>query len=209
MGLMRDLTPNPLSMNGEGARARRNRLNYRSFPLSIHGEGAGGEVSRRCVPNPPGHRSRVAVVIERMFGVRYSSRHVGRLLKRLNWWFHKPQMRAVQRDEAAIESWLSNRWPALRDRAEKEGRTIVFLGDRRTNAAPSLARIRSSYRNAYYEQDTVPRALPGAPGTPPWRGVYARSATTMERAAGDGGGSASETRRSASETRRSASETVA
>ncbi len=41
-------------------------------------------------------------------------------------------------------------------------------GERRTNAAPSLARIRSSYRNDYYQQDTVPRALPGAPGTPPW-----------------------------------------
>ena len=72
--------------------------------------------------------SRVAVVIERMFGVRYSSRHVGRLLKRLNWWFHKPQMRAVQRDEAAIESWLSNRWPALRDRSEKGGPDDRLLG---------------------------------------------------------------------------------
>ena len=41
-------------------------------------------------------------------------------------------------------------------------------GDRRTNAAPSLARILSSYRNAYDQQDTVPRALPEAPGTPPW-----------------------------------------
>ena len=40
---------------------------------------------------------------------------------------------------------------------------------RRTNAAPSLARIRSSYRYTYYQQDTVPRALPRAPGTPSWR----------------------------------------
>gem|GEM_PF-4904157 len=71
MGLMRDLTPNPLSMNGEGARARRNRLNYRSFPLSIHGEGAGGEVSRRCVPDPSGHRSS-----RRWKGGRHFGRHL-------------------------------------------------------------------------------------------------------------------------------------
>ena len=65
-------------------------------------------------------------------------------------------------------------------------------GERRTNAAPSLARIRSSCRNAYYHQDTVPRALPGASGTPSWLptagAVYAfRSLTTGARYFGSTG----------------------
>lgn len=48
--------------------------------------------------------ARVAVLIERHFGTRYHHDHVGRMLhERLNWTPQKPQRRARERDEAAIE----------------------------------------------------------------------------------------------------------
>lgn len=56
---------------------------------------------------------RVATVIEREFGVRYHPAHVSRLLRQIGWSVQKPIHRATQRDEAAIEAWHTERWPAL------------------------------------------------------------------------------------------------
>ena len=58
-------------------------------------------------------RGRVARVIEREFGVTYSQVHVGRLLKRLRWSSQKPVERASQRNEAALQHWRTETWPAL------------------------------------------------------------------------------------------------
>lgn len=62
-------------------------------------------------------RRRVAVLIERKLGVRYHPGHVSKLLKSWGWSGQKPQKRARQRDEAAIERWVKERWPAIK----KEG----------------------------------------------------------------------------------------
>ncbi|MEM6282415.1 MAG: IS630 family transposase [Chloroflexota bacterium] len=51
------------------------------------------------------NRPRVAEAIYQTFGVRYTPTHVGRLLKQMGWTYQKPQQRAAQRDEAAIEQW--------------------------------------------------------------------------------------------------------
>ncbi len=56
---------------------------------------------------------RVAVVIRREFGVTYHPAHVSRLLRQIGWSVQKPIHRATQRDEAAIEQWSQERWPAL------------------------------------------------------------------------------------------------
>jgi transposase len=58
--------------------------------------------------------SRVARLIEERFGIRYSSGHIWHLLRRLNFSCQKPARRALQRDEAAIERWKPQRWPALK-----------------------------------------------------------------------------------------------
>jgi len=58
-------------------------------------------------------RARVATLIEREWGVRYSTVHVGRLLKAIRWSSQKPMKRASQRNEAAIEQWRAVRWPEL------------------------------------------------------------------------------------------------
>jgi transposase len=47
---------------------------------------------------------RVAIVIRREFGVSYHPAHVSRLLKALRQSLHKPQRRAFQRNEEAIET---------------------------------------------------------------------------------------------------------
>jgi transposase len=57
---------------------------------------------------------RVAIVIRREFGVSYHPAHVSRLLKKLRLSLQKPERRADQRDEEAIEHWKEEKWPALK-----------------------------------------------------------------------------------------------
>jgi transposase len=57
---------------------------------------------------------RVAIVIRREFGVSYHPAHVSRLLKKLRLSLQKPERRADQRDEEAIEHWKEQKWPALK-----------------------------------------------------------------------------------------------
>ena len=53
---------------------------------------------------------RVASVIEREFKVKLHRAHVGRVLSDLGWSCQKPERRALQRDEKAIEHWKRYRW---------------------------------------------------------------------------------------------------
>ena len=57
---------------------------------------------------------RVTTLIRREFGVRYHPNHVGNLLRAAGWSVQKPVQRASQRNEAAIEAWRTERWPALK-----------------------------------------------------------------------------------------------
>jgi transposase len=57
---------------------------------------------------------RVATVIRKEFGVSYHPAHVSRLLKALRQSLQKPQRRANQRDEEAIEHWKEKKWPSLK-----------------------------------------------------------------------------------------------
>jgi transposase len=65
--------------------------------------------------------ARVAKVIEREFGVTYSTVNVWRILREMGFSSQRPASRAIQRDEAAIEQWRTKRWPALKtSRAERD-----------------------------------------------------------------------------------------
>jgi transposase len=61
-------------------------------------------------------RARVAEVIWREFGVRYTPTHVGRILRACGWSLQKPIRRARQRDEQAIGRWQQERWPEVKKR---------------------------------------------------------------------------------------------
>ena len=58
--------------------------------------------------------ARIAEVVWRAFGVRYHRDHIGRLMHNLNWSPQKPETRAVERDEEAIERWKRKDWPRLK-----------------------------------------------------------------------------------------------
>ena len=57
---------------------------------------------------------RLAIVIRKEFGVSYHPAHVSRLLKALRQSLQRPQRRANQRDEEAVERWKEQRWPSLK-----------------------------------------------------------------------------------------------
>lgn len=58
---------------------------------------------------------RIGKLIEKEFGVQYSSSAVWRLLVvDLEWSPQKPERRATQRDEAAIQDWKHKQWPQIK-----------------------------------------------------------------------------------------------
>jgi transposase len=59
---------------------------------------------------------RIAELIERHYGVRYHVDHIPRLMASLNWSCQKPEGRAVERDEKAIQHWVANDWPRIKKR---------------------------------------------------------------------------------------------
>jgi len=61
--------------------------------------------------------ARVAQLIERLHGVRYSTTQVWRLLGAMGFSAQRPARRALERDEAAIAHWKRKRWPALKKTA--------------------------------------------------------------------------------------------
>ena len=59
--------------------------------------------------------ARVAEVIERMTGVRYTLSQTWLILRqRLGWTRQRPARRAVERDDAAIEAWVKRDWPRIK-----------------------------------------------------------------------------------------------
>ena len=57
---------------------------------------------------------RVAIVIERHFGVKYHPSHVWKILRAMGWSAQKPERRARERDEEAIRRWREETWPKIK-----------------------------------------------------------------------------------------------
>lgn len=57
--------------------------------------------------------ARIKTVIGRRFHKAYTLRGVWGLMRRNGWSWQSPARRAVERDEAAIELWKKDVWPAL------------------------------------------------------------------------------------------------
>src|SRR4029450_1840563 len=57
---------------------------------------------------------RGAIVIRGECGVSYHPAHVSRVVRGLGLSLQKPQRRAEQRDEEAIEHWKDKKWPSLK-----------------------------------------------------------------------------------------------
>jgi transposase len=66
-------------------------------------------------------QGRIRQVIAERFGVRYSERHVGRLLRQLGLTLQQPVKVASQRNEQAIRDWQTQGWAALKKRPAGKG----------------------------------------------------------------------------------------
>jgi transposase len=71
---------------------------------------------------------RVAVVIQRLTGVRHHPSHVWRILGAMGWTLQRPQRRASERDEEAIARWVKTDWPRIRQKRPSAGRLDRVLG---------------------------------------------------------------------------------
>jgi transposase len=59
--------------------------------------------------------ARVAEVIDRLTGVRYSQTQTWTILRqRLGWTRQRPARRAVERDDEAIAAWVKHDWPRIK-----------------------------------------------------------------------------------------------
>ena len=63
----------------------------------------------------------IADLILREFGVSYHHDHVGVILKALGFTHQKPARRARERDEAKVEAWRREVWPALLKKVPTRG----------------------------------------------------------------------------------------
>ncbi|MDT3447041.1 winged helix-turn-helix domain-containing protein [Pseudofrankia sp. BMG5.37] len=60
--------------------------------------------------------SRVALLIEDLFGQSYTLTGVAKLLHRLGYSAQRPTQRAVERDERAVATWQRDGWPRVKER---------------------------------------------------------------------------------------------
>jgi transposase len=65
---------------------------------------------------------RVADLIERKCGVKYSTVHAWRVLRALGWSPQRPAGRALERNETAIHRWKRKRWPELKKTPKSVGK---------------------------------------------------------------------------------------
>ena len=100
---------------GGGPKPRLSEEQLQQLP-NLLAKGAEGYGFRGAVWTCP----RVAAVIKREYDITFTPQHVGNLLRKVGWSRQKPIQRASQRDEAAIERWRREKWPALKKRPSKK-----------------------------------------------------------------------------------------
>jgi transposase len=83
---------------------------------------------------------RVATLIKRMYGVEFGQTQVWRILGALGFSAQKPERRAIERDEEAVRHWKRHTWPALKKKAQREGRLIVFIDETGISERPTRVR---------------------------------------------------------------------
>ena len=64
---------------------------------------------------------RVADLIEREWGVRYTNVHVWRILRELGWSCQRPVGRAMERNEKAVRRWKRVRWLEVKKTLKNKG----------------------------------------------------------------------------------------
>ena len=88
------------------------------------------QLSRILVGKPTDHGfgtelwtlKRVGVLIKRQFGVKFGQTQIWRILGGLGFSVQKPERRAMERDEQAVQTWKRRTWPGLKKKpSERDG----------------------------------------------------------------------------------------
>ncbi|SRR6266568_2792780 len=74
-------------------------------------------------------RKLVRELIRRKFAIDYSEQNVGRILKMLGFSPQRPVYQALEQDEEKRRIWMEETFPAIKERAEKEGARIFFADE--------------------------------------------------------------------------------
>jgi transposase len=81
-------------------------------------------------PNDLWTGERISDIIKRHFSVEYHPAHVCRILKtKLDWTCQRPQLRDADRNDAAIEAWVREKFPLIMERAAARAAYIVFVDE--------------------------------------------------------------------------------
>ena len=114
-----------------GQRGRRPGSGTRLTPLQA------AEIARLLRDGPPDQLSlpfylwtseAVQTLVRREFGLELALSTIGNYLARWGLTVQKPVVRAYERDEEAVRRWLETEYPAIADRAKREGARI-WWGD--------------------------------------------------------------------------------
>jgi transposase len=92
-------------------------------------------------PNQLWTALRVALLIERHFGIQYHPEHVRKLLKqRLHWTSQKPQKQARERNDREVERWIAEEWPRVLRQAAQRHAHLAMLDESGFLLAPLVRR---------------------------------------------------------------------
>jgi transposase len=81
-------------------------------------------------PNDLWTAARVAIVIQRHFGIHYHPECVRKMLKRrLGWTSQKPQKQARERNVKEVERWIADEWPRIIRQAFQRRARLVLLDE--------------------------------------------------------------------------------
>jgi transposase len=64
---------------------------------------------------------RVGALIERHFGVKFGQTQIWRILGGLGFSVQKPERRAIERDDDAVQTWKRSTWPGLKKKPAARG----------------------------------------------------------------------------------------
>jgi transposase len=64
---------------------------------------------------------RVGALIERHFGVKFGQTQIWRILGGLGFSVQKPERRAIERDDDAVQTWKRSTWPGLKKSSARGG----------------------------------------------------------------------------------------
>lgn len=82
---------------------------------------------------------RIAQLIRQRYGISYHPDHIGRVLHQLGWTVQKPERRAVERNEAAIQRWTDTAWERVKN-FTRLGAHLIFIDESGFMLAPTVHR---------------------------------------------------------------------